>query len=81
MVPMKVCKLMTRVVPSLEPVTKCIDTPKEICKNIMINKRKEMRPMVKKWCGPDPNLQNVTKGIFFCVFFRLINIKAVIFLS
>jgi uncharacterized protein YcfJ len=68
MVPMKVCNPVSRVVPSLEPVTQCIDTPKEICENIQINKRKEMRPVVKKWCGPDPNA--VTKGIsFFAVFF------------
>jgi hypothetical protein len=68
MVPMKVCNPVSRVVPSLEPVTQCIDTPKEICENIKINKRKEMKPMVKKWCGPDPNDKNVTIGIAFFAF-------------
>jgi hypothetical protein len=52
MVPMEVCNPVSRVVPSLEPVTQCVDTPKEICEYVQINKRKAMRTMVKKWCGP-----------------------------
>ena len=52
MVPMKVCNPVSKVVPGMEPVNHCVETPKEICEYVTKNKRKIRKPMVKKWCGP-----------------------------
>ena len=30
--------------------------PKEVCVLVRTNPRKVKRPLVKKWCGPDPNV-------------------------
>ena len=35
---------------------KCVDVPKEVCVLVRTNPRKVKRPLVKKWCGPDPNV-------------------------
>ncbi len=50
MVPMKVCNPVSKVVPGMEPVNHCIETPREICENVRRNKRKIRRPMVKEKC-------------------------------
>ena len=38
----------------LEPVEHCMDIPKEVCANSRVNPVRKRKPIVKKWCGPDP---------------------------
>ena len=56
LVPSRVCQPVTRVVPRLVPVRRCVKVPKEICETVRRNPRRVSRPMVKKWCGPNPNV-------------------------
>merc|ERR1739844_877980 len=48
----KVCTPTMKVVPSMEPVTKCVEVGKEICEYVKINPRGENKPLVKKICPP-----------------------------
>jgi len=48
----KVCTPTMKVVPSMEPMTKCVEVGKEICEYVKINPRAENKPQVKKICGP-----------------------------
>merc|ERR1719361_566457 len=48
----KVCTPTMKVVPSMEPMTKCVEVGKEICEYVKINPRVENKPQVKKICGP-----------------------------
>ena len=56
LIPSKVCTPVTRVVPTLVPTRRCVSVPKEICDNVRRRPRKVTRPIVKKWCGPNPKV-------------------------
>ena len=46
---------------------KCVDVPKEVCVLVRTNPRTVKRPLVKKWCGPDPNVSDnpMTHPVWF----------------
>jgi len=48
--PKRVCKNVTKLVPSLNEVKNCSDVPREVCSKVRGKPRKVRRPSVKKWC-------------------------------
>ena len=50
MEPQRICKHVTKLVPSLKARENCIDIPKEVCSRSRTNPRKVDKPVVKKWC-------------------------------
>ncbi len=57
LVPQRSCRDEVQIVPSLVPEEKCIDVPKEVCVMARVNPTKVLRPVVKRWCGPDPKAE------------------------
>merc|ERR1712117_657246 len=48
----KVCTPTMKVVPSMEPVTKCVNMGKEICEYVKLNPRVVPKTLKKKICEP-----------------------------
>merc|ERR1712117_220494 len=48
----KVCTPTMKVVPSMEPVTKCVNMGKEICEYVKLNPRVVPKTLKKKICKP-----------------------------
>lgn len=48
--PQRICKQVTKLVPSLKPAEECVDVPKEVCSRSRKNPRTVQKPVVKKWC-------------------------------
>lgn len=49
-VPMKTCKLVTKLVPSLKPQEECVSVPHEVCSLVFSQPRKIMVPLKTEWC-------------------------------
>jgi len=56
--PIRTCKHVTKLVPSLVASQDCIDVPKEICTRSKINPTKIKKPSIQKWCYRPSN--NIT---------------------
>merc|ERR1712117_77390 len=48
----KVCTPTMKVVPSMEPVTKCVNMGKEICEYVKLNPKVVKKTLKKKICEP-----------------------------
>lgn len=48
--PRVTCKFVTKMVPQLEEVERCIDVPKEICVRVKRNPRQVKYPVITNWC-------------------------------
>ena len=45
---------MTKIIPNLVPIEKCVPVPKEVCVSARVNPKKISKPVIKQWCGPRP---------------------------
>ena len=48
--PMKTCKLVTKLIPSLKPQEECANVPNEICHLQFSPPKKIMVPLKTEWC-------------------------------
>lgn len=48
--PRRVCKLVSKLVPYLQPQESCLSVPREVCSRANGSPRKQLRPVVKRWC-------------------------------
>jgi len=48
--PQRDCKHVTKLVPALREVERCVDVPKEVCVRSQRNPRKVAKPVIKNWC-------------------------------
>ena len=48
--PVKTCRHVTKLVPKLTPVQRCVQVPTEVCGVSKIQPVKKKRPALKKWC-------------------------------
>ena len=48
--PVKTCKIVTELVPRLEPAEECVDVPREVCSRVVTSPRLVKKPVVKQWC-------------------------------
>jgi len=48
--PMKSCKLVTKLVPSLKPQEECVEVPNEICNLEFSSPKKILVPLKTEWC-------------------------------
>ena len=53
LVPSKICRRSNKLVPHLEPVEKCEDTPREVCSFGLLPPTVQDTPLVTKWCYND----------------------------
>ena len=51
--PQKTCRLVTRLVPSLDPKRECTTVPKEICNLKFSQPSRESKPLRTEWCLGD----------------------------
>ncbi|TRY61367.1 hypothetical protein TCAL_11582 [Tigriopus californicus] len=51
----RICNPTSKIIPKLEQRTKCIDVPREVCHTVQVAAKVVNRPVVKIWCGPNPN--------------------------
>ena len=51
--PQKTCRLVTRLVPSLDPKRECTTIPKEICSLKFSQPSRESKPLRTEWCLGD----------------------------
>ena len=59
-VPSKICRGVTQLVPHLTPVEKCSDLPRQICSFGHLSPRVSEKPLVTKWCF-DPSEEEEEK--------------------
>ena len=50
LVPMKTCKLVTKLIPSLKPQEECVSVPNEVCSLVFSQPKKIMVPLKTEWC-------------------------------
>ena len=55
--PQKICRLVTRLVPSLKPERECIIVPKETCNLKFSQPRVEKKPLRTEWCLDESPVQ------------------------
>ena len=48
--PIKECRHVTKLVPSLKSVDECVDVPSEVCAMSKVNPQRKKRPTIQKWC-------------------------------
>ena len=49
-VPSKICRTVSQLVPHLAPVEKCSDLPRQICSFGLLSPKVSEKPLVTKWC-------------------------------
>ena len=49
-VPSKICRTVSQLVPHLVPVEKCSDLPRQICSFGLLSPKVSEKPLVTKWC-------------------------------
>ena len=55
--PQKICRLVTRLVPSLKPERECTIVPKETCNLKFSQPRVEKKPLRTEWCLDESPVQ------------------------
>ena len=50
LMPMKTCRLVTKLVPSLKPQEECVSVPREVCSLVFSHPKKIMVPLKTEWC-------------------------------
>ena len=55
--PQKICKFVTKLVPSLEPIQECTSVPQETCQLKYFKPSVAKTPLITKWCLDESDLE------------------------
>ena len=63
--PQKTCRLVTKLIPKLEPREECTVVPKETCNLKFTNPAVERKPLRTEWCLDETDSQDTTIEVKF----------------